>query len=276
MAIPRLTPELLARVAQFSADFHRARIEALRDKALGDNPYQIEKRDFGSGYGIAYKIQHPLLRGKNRINKFEAVNLPVLEELLDFYRSDGLPCALFVPPGQMTQELFERLVQVGMWSAGSGTVLATVPEGHSALYTPPYITVRVSGLEEKEQYLDLFQEAFGHRQERSPEYRAIQWAEDALPGGVRYIAEIDGKAVGMASFIIQNGIGHFGTAGVLPEFRGRGVQVALIHRRIYDAPGLGCDLVLAGGNPGTTTYRNFERASMSLIPTGMSWGDRKI
>ena len=35
MPIPALTPELLARVAQFSAGFHRAGMEALLDEAVG-------------------------------------------------------------------------------------------------------------------------------------------------------------------------------------------------------------------------------------------------
>ena len=101
----------------------------------------------------------------------------------------------------------------------------------------------------------------------------IQWAEDedVLLGGARYIADYDGQPVGMASFPIMDGVGYFGTAGVLPEYRGRGIQTALIGRRLADAPVLGCDLALGGGSMGTTTYRNFERAGLRLIPTGMHW-----
>ena len=99
----------------------------------------------------------------------------------------------------------------------------------------------------------------------------VQWAEDALPGGARYIAEFRGKPVGMASFPIMDGVGYFGTAGVLPHYRGRGIQTALIRRRLADAPASGCDLVLGGGSMATTTYRNFERAGLRLIPTGMHW-----
>jgi len=184
----------------------------------------------------------------------------------------GLPCSLSVPHGGVTEALFARLASAGMWSPGSGTVPAIVPDrsgGNSAVLG---ITVRRSGPEEKELYLDLFQQAFAGRGEADPEYRAIQWAEDALPGGARYIAEVGGKPVGMASFPVLDGVGYFGTAGVLPEFRRHGVQIALIRRRLAEAPGLGCDLVLGGGSLGTTTYRNFERAGLRPLRAGMSWG----
>ena len=48
--------------------------------------------------------------------------------------------------------------------------------------------------------MDLFQSAFVGREESALEYRAFQWAEDALPGSVRSVTEIEGKPVGMASF----------------------------------------------------------------------------
>ena len=229
------------------------------------------------GEGLACKVRHPRQSGKNRVLGFRPDDLDLLDELVRFYREERLHFTLSVSPGQTTFELFQRLVQAGLWSAGGGTVPALVPTwstSEEAHPTQSGIYVRRSGLEEREIYLNLFQEAFAQREESAPEYRAFQWAEDALPQTTRYIAEIEGKPVGMASFPILDGIGYFGTAGVIPKCRGRGVQGALIRQRIADAPDLGCDLVLAGGSPGTTTYRNFERAGFRLIPTGSAWRER--
>ncbi len=272
MPVVHLTPELIVRVDRWSARFNAARLNALAD--LPGKLYGAEVQTFGSGYGAACKVRHPLLRGKNRIYGFCPEDAGLLDDLLHFYHADGLSPALFVPHAQMTQALFERLTQVGLWSAGSGTVPAIVPDGRTDDTLPPGIMARLSGADEKELYLDLFQQAFAERSERDPDYRAFQWAEDSLPGSVRYIAEADGQPVGMASFPIVDGVGFFGTAGVLPDYRGRGIQTALIRRRLADAPGLGCDLVLAGGSPGMTTYRNFERAGLRLIPSAMCWGER--
>lgn len=269
MLFPHLTPQLITRAECFQARFHAARMAALT--AISGNPFGVEVRHFNGSFGVACKIRHPLLRGKNRMHGFGIADLDSLDDLLRFYRTDGLPCSLWVLQEVMTEASFIRLVSAGLWSAGSGTVPAVVINGHADDDMLPGITIRRSGLEEKELYLDLFQQAFAGRDEADQEYRAIQWAEDALPGGVRYIAEVEGRAIGMASFPIMDGVGYFGTAGVLPEGRRRGVQTAFIRRRLTDASALGCDLVLGGGSMGTTTYRNFERAGLRLIPTGMHW-----
>lgn len=264
-----LTPQLIARAECFQARFHVARMGALAD--LPGNPFGVEARPFGSGFGVACKIRHPLLRGKSRMHGLGAADVDSLDGLLRFYREDGLPCSLLVRHGDMTEALFARLTSAGLWSAGNGTVPAIVPDGRADEDMPPDVTVRRSGPGEKELYLDLFQEAFAGRDEADPEYRPIQWAEDALPGGARYIAEVKGKPVGMASFPVVDGVGYFGTASVLPAYRRRGIQMALICRRLSDAPGLGCDLTLGGGSMDTTTYRNFERAGLRLLPMGVSW-----
>ena len=269
MAALHLTPLLIARVECFQARFHAARMGALAD--LPGNPFAVEVRLFGSGFGVACKIRHPLLRGKNRLHGFGVADLDGLDDLLHFYREGGLPCSLIVVQGGMTEALFTHSTAARLWSGGSGAVPAIVLDGRADDDALPGVAIRRSGPEEKELYLDLFQKAFAGRDEADPEYRAIQWAEDALPGGARYIAESDGRPVGMASFPITDGVGYFGTAGILPEHRGRGIQMALIRRRLADAPTLGCDLVLGGGSMGTTTYRNFERAGLRLIPTGMHW-----
>ena len=274
MPAPHLTPQLIARVERFQARFHAACMSALAD--LPGNPFGVEVRRFGSGDGVACKVLHSSLRGKNRVQGFSVADIDGLDDLLSFYRAEGLPCSLTVRHGEMTEALFARLTAVGLWSAGSGTVPAIVPGGLADEDVAPDVTVRRSGPEEKELYLDLFQQAFAGRDEADPEYRPIQWAEDALPGGARYVAEFDGRPVAMASFPIRDGVGFFGTAGVLPQYRGRGVQTALIRRRLAEAPALGCDLALGGGSMNTTTYRNFERAGLRLIPMGMHWTDTRV
>jgi len=94
--------------------------------ALPGNPFGVELRFFGASDGVACKVRHPLLRGKNRILGFSPNDAPLLEELLNFYRAEGLRPSLFVPHGAMTHQLFQTLVRAGLWSAGSGTVPAIV------------------------------------------------------------------------------------------------------------------------------------------------------
>ena len=257
---------MIARVDRFGTHFNAARFGALA--ALPSNPFGVEMRRFGGG--IAIKVSHSLLRGKNRIYGFRADDLVLLADLLAWYKGDGLACTVFVPPGAVTRELFQGLTGAGLWSPGSGTVPVFVPDESTPTFSSQ-ITVRQSGPAEKDLYLDLFQQSFAAWPEQEAEYRVFQWAEDSLPGGARYIAESAGKPVGMASFPVVDGIGYFGAAGTLPEYRRRGVQAALIQQRLHDAPMLGCSLVVGGGDLGTTTFRNQERAGLRLIPSASGW-----
>ena len=266
MAILHVTTDLIAQANRFGTRFNAARFEAAA--ALPGNPFGVETRHLGSG--VAVKARHPLLRGKNRVYGFQAGDLALLADLLAWYKADGLACTVHVPQEAMNRELFQSLVDAGLWSPGSGTVPVFVPDGATITHSAE-ITVRRSSPEEKDLYLDLFQQSFAAWPEQEPEYRAFQWAEDSLPGGARYIAEIAEQPVGMASFPVIDGIGYFGAAGVLPEYRRRGVQSALIQQRLHDAAALGCSLVVGGGNPGTTTFRNQERAGLRLIPSGSVW-----
>ena len=266
MAILHITPDLTTQAERFGIRFNAARFGAVA--ALPGNPLGAEVRHFGEG--VAVKVRHPLLRGKNRVYGFCSDDLNLLGELLAWYKADSLACTVHVPQGAMNRELFQGLTDAGLWSPGSVTVPVALP--NTGELTPaPEIAVRQSGPEEKELYLHLFQQSFAAWPDSEPEYRAFQWAEDSLPGGLRYIAEIAGQPVGMASFPVADGTGYFGAAGVLPEYRRRGVQSALIQQRLRDASSLGCSLVVGGGSPGTTTFRNFERAGLRLIPSGSVW-----
>lgn len=272
MSFPIITPELIARIEGFHRRFSIARMEAL--SALESNPYQVEIAEFGAA--VAFKSRSPLLRGKNRIQGFQEEDLPHLAEALDFFHKEDLRCTLSVPYGKLTQPLFRKLVEVGLWSSGSGTIPVIAPDPPSveeteAASNDPAIRVREAGPEEKQLYLELFRRAFEERGEGRADYLAFQWAEDSLPGCRRYIAEVEGEPTAMASFPSFDGVGFFGTAGVAPEWRNRGVQMALLRHRLAVAPSLGIDLVIGGGRCFTTTHRNFERAGMRLIPMGSAW-----
>ena len=60
--------------------------------------------------------------------------------------------------------------------------------------------------------------------------------------------------------------GLFGAA-TLPEFRGRGIQTALLTNRLRLAQNAGCDLAVTLTMPGTTSQRNAERAGFKTAYT---------
>ena len=58
-------------------------------------------------------------------------------------------------------------------------------------------------------------------------------------GWYHYIATLDGEAVGCAAMFLCDGLASVGTAGTVSHARGRGVQGALIIRRLHDAAAAG-------------------------------------
>ncbi len=89
----------------------------------------------------------------------------------------------------------------------------------------------------------------------------------ATPGLVRYLLEIDGTPAGAASIRMDDGLAQLCGAATLPAFRRRGVQAALLSRRLADARQAGCDLAVVTVQPGSKSQANAMRQGFSLLYT---------
>jgi len=88
-----------------------------------------------------------------------------------------------------------------------------------------------------------------------------------VPGFIRYVARIEGDAVGEAAMRIDGDLAQLAGAGTLPRARGRGVQKALLQRRLADAAAAGCTLAVVTTAPGTRSQNNAMRRSFELLYT---------
>lgn len=100
-----------------------------------------------------------------------------------------------------------------------------------------------------------------------------------LPGrdGWRcYVARVDGITQACAAMLIDGAVAEFGIAATLEPARGRGCQLALLHRRIADAVEAGCELLFvetgerAAGRP-APSYRNILRAGFEEAYLRPNW-----
>ena len=86
-----------------------------------------------------------------------------------------------------------------------------------------------------------------------------------------FVARIEGRIAGSAGLSIAETplgpIGELYIASTLPEFRGRGVQTALLRARLVAAKAAGCALAVVMARPANTSARNTERAGFSLAFT---------
>lgn len=86
-----------------------------------------------------------------------------------------------------------------------------------------------------------------------------------VPGFRRYCAWIEGHLVGTATLRIDQGLAQFCGAATLPGWRRRGVQTALLRRRLADAAAAGCDLAVMTTSPGTKSQENGLKQGFALL-----------
>ena len=73
-----------------------------------------------------------------------------------------------------------------------------------------------------------------------------------------FLAYAAGEPAGGGMLGIVEGVALLSGDGVIPRFRGRGLQKALIQARLAFARAQGCDLACASTAPGTASQRSFE------------------
>jgi ribosomal protein S18 acetylase RimI-like enzyme len=83
----------------------------------------------------------------------------------------------------------------------------------------------------------------------------------------RYVARIDGRMVGAASMRIDGPIAQLCGAATLGEYRRRGVQTALLERRLADAKDAGCTIAVLTTQPGSKSQANSQRRGFAVLYT---------
>jgi GNAT superfamily N-acetyltransferase len=82
-----------------------------------------------------------------------------------------------------------------------------------------------------------------------------------------YLARVDGKVAGGGTLAIHDGVAGLFGASTLPEARNRGVQTALLQRRLARAAETGCDLAVSLAQPGSASQRNIVRQGFATLYT---------
>jgi len=79
-----------------------------------------------------------------------------------------------------------------------------------------------------------------------------------LPDAWGFLAFVGEEPAGGGMLGIVDGVALLSGDGVLPRFRGRGLQKALIRARLAFARARGCDVACAGTEPSTASQRSYE------------------
>lgn len=87
------------------------------------------------------------------------------------------------------------------------------------------------------------------------------------PKSVAAAAWFDGRMIGGGAIFRSTEVAHLAGLSVLPEYRRRGIQQALIAWRLNEAARLGCRIATVGSRPDHGTERNVRRMGFSLAYT---------
>ncbi|MHC5064918.1 MAG: GNAT family N-acetyltransferase [Planctomycetota bacterium] len=88
-----------------------------------------------------------------------------------------------------------------------------------------------------------------------------------VKGFARYTVRnsADARPAGGGSIRLHEGLAQLCGAATVPEFRRRGVQTALLCRRLADAERAGCDLAVVATMPGSKSHENLQRRGFELL-----------
>ena len=86
-----------------------------------------------------------------------------------------------------------------------------------------------------------------------------------------YLGRLGGVPAATGILYVRNKVGYCADAATIPAFRGRGLQTALLRRRIADASAAGVDFVCSGAFYLSGSHRNMERVGMRVQFTRAVW-----
>jgi GNAT superfamily N-acetyltransferase len=139
------------------------------------------------------------------------------------------------------------------------------------------IEIRTSNTVDERTWIDVVVAGFAHPDEfdgpashesfSNESLQRVMTAVARTEGLQRYLALRDDRPAGGASLRLCDGIALLCGSATLPEHRRRGVQTALVQRRLADAARAGCDVAVVTTQPGSKSQENAQRRGFELLYT---------
>jgi ribosomal protein S18 acetylase RimI-like enzyme len=184
-----------------------------------------------------------------------------LDRLEEFYRSRGAPAQVDVCP-LSDGKLMEMVKERGYGLFELNNVLYRRLEGDED--TRPVSAgarIRAGRTEEAESFCAIMQRSFFPKGDAPSDFAAMVTPLFQMERALTFVAEMEGRAVACGAGLVipeHKVVALFG-AGTLAEFRGRGLQTALLRLRMQVAARAGCQVAVIVTQGGSTSQRNAER-----------------
>lgn len=267
--LPLMTIGLAHRIERALALAAESRIEHIR--RLPGNPLSVEVRQWQRLSAILVRRDAHYYPRFNAIRGLGRGDEGALDEALGWFRSKDRLCSVVVSPFEVDDGLLCHLADRGVRLARFMSVLYGVPQRAPPSPTAG-VTVRAFRPPDLDHFLALW---LADTPETEREFLSgvgrAEFAEWRC-----YVASLGRSPAGIGGLYLRDGIGVLAAGATLPEFRRRGCQTALLHRRLADAAEAGCDLVLSQAKPGSVSQRNLQRVGLGTAYTQAIWVDQLL
>ena len=197
----------------------------------------------------------------------------LVDELFEWYRGLGVRPRFELAPAEGFERLAEALHRGGACQSGFRDLLVGSPVGAGERPHAAHVRVRRLPVERSEALARTMLAGHEVPADTHPRHWDAAARFPILDGYACYLAEDagSGEPLGAALLTVGDGVGLLANASTLPAARGRGVQAALIARRIADAVDAGCDVVGGLALPWSSSQRNMRRAGLHVAYTKVEW-----
>ncbi|MGB8475741.1 MAG: GNAT family N-acetyltransferase [Candidatus Acidiferrum sp.] len=189
------------------------------------------------------------------------------DRLEEFYRSRGEPVRVETCP-LADPSFIDHFAQRGYHVAEFSNVMARQVSPDEMCPEPPAgITIEKVSKDQIDVWTLTVSQGFAEKFPVSQELLEIMKLFALGPKTECYLARVDGKIAGGATLALHDGVAGLFGASTLPVARRRGVQTALLQRRLARASQAGSDLAVSIAQPGSVSQRNIVQQGFQVLYT---------
>ena len=226
---------------------------------------QAHHRALMGGQAVCIGRDFPINRGIG-MGLAGAVTATELDQLEAFFAQADLPAAVELCP------LADASLVAGLEERGYtlyrfyNTYIRPLTPGE--LWSPPAdITVRITTATEQEQWVWAVTGYTDPITAAAEPLLTLAKATFQSPTVTCFLATIQSQIAGGGALSVGADVAALSFMGTRPEFRGRGVQAAVLGARIATATAAACAFITCTTNPGSQSQRNVQRHGFQLAYT---------
>jgi len=262
-----LNKKFAERLEQSEIDVLHSRLTAIKER--NGNPMGVEIQRFGNATAFSVKnIPGPSF---NTVKGLKDGDEKHIENILDFYNQKEIPVRFELTPAHVSSDFLIYLKKKGLYQSDFHTTLyASLPQKLD-LIVEPTISIRELKSNEFDTFSEIYSKGFqmpeflrsGIAQNNEILYDSENW--------IFYLASVGNEPAGIGVLFIKDGMATLAVAATVPHLRNKGIQTALIKKRIFQAELMNCNVAVGQARFGTVSQNNMEKEGLKVAYTKAIW-----